>query len=294
MSPRNPTIAILTDPADGFRRRRYLVHLMIPRWESMGFRVAVVTGPDDYVPADLALLHVSLSVVPDAWRQLADRYPRVLNGRALDNRQRAFSRLLVVREGPDPGPVIVKTDWNCGGWREFRGTVQESPLGPLLHLLGREEEACLWLARLEARRSWRHKRLLPYGEYPVYASRALVPSGVWDNPNLVVERFVAERDGPRYYCRHWLFFGDREVSRRTSSPDPVIKFDAALEPLSDPVPEELRAIRRQLGYDYAKFDYGIVDGEVVLYDVNRTPGAAEDPARHAETIAVLSEGIRAE
>ena len=35
-----------------------------------------------------------------------------------------------------------------------------------------------------------------------------------------------------------------------------------------------------------------VDGEVVLYDVNRTPGAAADPRVHAETIDALSAGLR--
>jgi hypothetical protein len=47
-----------------------------------------------------------------------------------------------------------------------------------------------------------------------------------------------------------------------------------------------------LGFHYGKFDYGIVDGKVVLYDVNRTPGAASNPAHHQETVEVLSAGIR--
>ena len=119
-----------------------------------------------------------------------------------------------------------------------------------------------------------------------------MPGGVWRNSNLVVQRFAAERDGNEYCCRHWVFFGNQEVSRRSLSPDPIVKVSGKLEPISDPVPQELRAIRAQLGFDYGKFDYGIVDGEVVLYDTNRTPGAAQDPRRHAETIDILSEGIR--
>jgi hypothetical protein len=52
----------------------------------------------------------------------------------------------------------------------------------------------------------------------------------------------------------------------------VIKSHSVLrrEPISD-VPVELRQVRRELGFDFGKFDYGIVDGRVVLYDVNRTP-----------------------
>ena len=62
-------------------------------------------------------------------------------------------------------------------------------------------------------------------------------------------------------------------------------------PLTEPVPEELRQTRRQLGFDYGKFDYGVVNGEVVLYDANRTPGASSDAAIHEQTIDVLSKGL---
>ena len=72
----------------------------------------------------------------------------------------------------------------------------------------------------------------------------------------------------------------------------MVKVSGRLEWLSDPVPEELRKIRAQLGFDYGKFDYGIVDGEVILYDVNRTPGSSADPRRHAETVELLCHGLR--
>jgi hypothetical protein len=286
------TLAILTHAADDFWRQRYVVRLLIRRWEAMGVRVAVVAGADDFVPADVALLHVDLSVVPEAYLRLVERYPQVLNGAVRDIRRRTFSRLAVGREGPDPGPVIVKTDRNCGGLREFRLGLMESPAGPMLRRFDQSNLACRALSRLEARRSWRRRRVLPVGSYRVYPSRDLVPAGVWRNPNLVVERFVAEREGDDYCCRHWLFFGGREVHRRAVSPHPVVKVTARLESISDPVPEELRAIRERLGFDYGKFDYGLVDGEVVLYDANRTPGASADPRRHAETIDVLSQGLR--
>jgi hypothetical protein len=265
---------------------------MIPHWEAMGFQVAVVTDRDKFVPADVALLHIDLSVVPDSCRRLAERYPLVLNGRVLDIRKRRFSRLLVDRMDSHAGSVIIKTDCNYGGWPEFRKGFLESPIGPLVRRLEIEEAACNKLAWLEARRPWRWRRMLPPTAYLVCAERGRVPSGVWRNPNLIVERFAAERDGSEYCCRHWLFFGNQEVSRRSVSPNPVVKVSGRLEWISDPVPEELRKIRAQLGFDYGKFDYGIVDGEVVLYDVNRTPGSAADPRRHAETIELLSQGLR--
>jgi hypothetical protein len=142
--------------------------------------------------------------------------------------------------------------------------------------------------------------MLNSDDYRVYAETHLVPSGVWHNPNLIVERFLAERDGSDYCCRHWLFFGRQEVHKRTLSPRPVVKIGAAredrlssIERIADPIPKELRTIRERMGFDYGKFDYGIVDGKVLLYDVNRTPGASADPRNHTETIDVLSEGLRA-
>lgn len=293
MSAKRPSLAILTHSTDGFWQRRYLVQLMIPRWEAMGFNVAVVTEMDTFVPADVALLHVDLSVVPDSCRRLAERYPLVLNGSVLDIRKRRFSQQLLDRQAPHSGEVIVKSDWNYGGWREFRLGVLESLIGRLLLRRYSEESVCRKLGWLEVRKPWRWRRMLPVGHYHVYAERDRVPGGVWDNPNLIVERFVVERAGNNYCCRHWLFFGRQEVTRRVTSPHPVVKADGKLEPTSDPVPGELRAIRAQLGFDYGKFDYGIVDGKVVLYDVNRTPGTSADPQRHAQTIDVLSEGLRA-
>lgn len=284
------TLALLTHPLDDFAQGRSLVNLMIPRWEAMGIRV-VIADPDHYVPADLAFLHVSLSVVPDAYRRLAERYARVVNGAALDMRKRRFSRQIVERDGPDPGMVIVKTDANSGGYRELRGRVLESAPGFLVRGPDRRETLCRWVANLESRRSWRRRRALPVDHYPVFASRDLVPAGVWRNPHLVVERFRADREGDQYCCRHWLFLGSREVHRRTLSPHPIVRFPCPMEPLPDPVPEELRAIRRERGFDYGKFDYGIVDGRVVLYDVNRTTGTADDPSVHNETIEILAPGI---
>jgi hypothetical protein len=292
MNPNRPTLAILSAWTDDFWRRRYLVQLLIPRWEEMGFRVVTVTEQDPWVPADIALLHVDLSVVPEACRRLAARYPRVLNGGALDIRKRRFSTLQVAPQGPDPGRVIVKTDWNGGGGQEFRREIVQRPVGRLLRRLRVERFVLRQLSRLETRRSWSRRRMLDRRRYYVFRDRASVPAGVWRNPNLLVERFAAEQDGNRFCCRHWLFFGRREVTRRTLSASPVVKCDATMVATADPIPEELRRLRERLGFDYGKFDYAIIGEEVVLYDTNRTPGALADPSAHAHTVAALAEGMR--
>ena len=59
------------------------------------------------------------------------------------------------------------------------------------------------------------------------------------------------------------------------------------------MPDELRNIRRDLGFDYGKFDYAIVNDRVVLYDVNRTPALGGlRKERFLPSIRLLAEGIR--
>jgi hypothetical protein len=100
---------------------------------------------------------------------------------------------------------------------------------------------------------------------------------VWRNPNLLVQRLLCERHGDLYALRRWTFLGDREIHYLSFGTTPIVKGSSgrSREPLGE-VPEVLRATRRQLAFAYGKFDYAIVNGEVVLFDVNRTP--AVNPA----------------
>jgi hypothetical protein len=286
-----PRLIVITHTADRFLARATLAGHLIPRWQAMGLHVEVVTERDPFVPGDLALLHVDLSVIPEECRAIARRYARVVNGAVLDIRKRRFSRDLVT--GPDAGggAVIVKTDRNHCGWPEFMMRFRRSIASRALSACAGERNALSWLARAEGVRPWQFRRLLP--DYPVYPDPASVPPGVWKNAELVVERFQSERQGSDYVCRHWLFFGDQEICRKTTAIDPMVKLAGPPPRLLEPVPDMLRQMRRSLGFDYGKFDFGIIDGEVVLYDTNRTPGAHRDPNTHAETLDLLANGIRA-
>ena len=129
-------------------------------------------------------------------------------------------------------------------------------------------------------------------EYPVYKSLAEVPRDVFKNPALVVERFLPEKEGDRYFMRLCFFLGDRELNARVAGPEPVIKRrNAVLVEEGIQVPEPVRRLRRELGLDYGKIDYAIHDGEVVIFDVNRTPlGAGTDTSGWRIT-AALADGI---
>jgi len=227
----------------------YMVYALAERWRVQGHEVLVHHGTDNAPAGDVAILNVDLTVIPDAYRALLARYPHVVNGATLDISKRRFSRDLVQRDSDWRGPVIVKTDANCGG---------------------RPEQ----LLRTAARRAGLPCDI-PIGpatdSYPIYDSLRAVPPDAWTTPGVVVEKFLPEQDDRGYYMRVWIFFGDREGSTRFRAEVPEIKSQHLKEREPIDVPEEIRAWRERLGFDFGKFDYVRHGERYVLLDVNRTP-----------------------
>ncbi|TCJ13820.1 hypothetical protein EZJ19_09790 [Parasulfuritortus cantonensis] len=275
-------IAIFVDDSHRFARQHYFLHLMMEEWRHAGWRIRLCEGTRRPPDADLALLHVDLTRLPDDYLDLAGRYPSVVNGAAVDISKRRISRYLVTRDDAYAGPVIVKTDANCGGIGE-RARRYRVPL------LGRLRRS------LDRRRHWTRAAFLTSGDYPIYPGKEAVPAAVWDNPALVVERFLAERRGSQYCLRQWVFFGERELNKISYSEHPIIKANTVIgSELLGEVPETLRAMRAELAVDYGKFDYVMQDGEAILLDANRTPtyGNRLGP-KAAEYAALLASGLTA-
>ena len=103
--------------------REYLVDNFARFWREDGLEVVYLYGTDWFVPADLVLVHVDLSVVPESYIEFAARYPIVLNGRVRDIGKSAISGYLVHPGDDWDGPVIVKTDLNSGGYAEYRSSL---------------------------------------------------------------------------------------------------------------------------------------------------------------------------
>lgn len=260
-------------------REDYLLHELAGVWREKGIEIAIAQGLGPRVEADVAILHVDLTIIPPDHAAWVRQYPVVINGAVADISKRRVSTNLVSRGDGYDGPVIVKTNCNCGAKQEIRLARKERPLREAFRSLS---------GKISWR--WRH-HLRPY-YYPVFQSPRRVPRGVWRNPDLVVEQFLPERCGDMYCLRQWLFFGNREVHARLLSSQPIVKRSTSLyQERGDGVPDEIRQIRRDMGFDYGKFDYGIVDGRAVLYDVNRTPAGiiGLEPAERL----LLSEGIQA-
>lgn len=237
----------------------YLLFRLAEIWQELGHVVSV--GPAGQVDADLAILHVDLTRVPlDCVPSNPSGCP-LLNGRVLDISKTRISQQRLFRGDDYAGPVIVKSDLNAFGTHEFR-TLERGRMTRLQR-------------RLHKIVSWRWAGSLPKNEYPVLDDKSRVPRWVWDRPGLIVERFVAEREGADYVLRCWLFFGEQEYSVKLFSRHPVVKAGNIHrhEYLHD-VPDSLREARRALGFDFGKFDYVMVDGVAVLFDVNKTPSVS--------------------
>jgi hypothetical protein len=69
-------------------------------------------GIKKFVPADLTIVDVDLSVVPDAYLEFANQYPIVLNGTVKDLRRSTFNKRLVTRDDTHGGKVPMNMRQN--------------------------------------------------------------------------------------------------------------------------------------------------------------------------------------
>jgi hypothetical protein len=248
------TIVILEHQLQGRLGIPYMAHELATRWQASGHRVIHHRGLASPPPGDVALLHVDLTVIPESYRELARSYPRVINVATWDIRKSVYSQCRLQRGDDWAGQVLIKTDANHGG-----------------HI----DDALRRMAVAEGLATDIPVRAMMDSYYLCETMRH-VPDAIWDTPGVLVEKFVPERDERGAYLRIWTFFGDRERSSRYRSLAQLIKADDVLEREEVPVPEEMRAMRSRLGFDFGKFDYVRHEGGYVLLDANRTPTA---PAR---------------
>ncbi len=266
------TILVVAHAHDRFDARHFLLKGLFEHWTAAGHRVLVHEGPSGLPDADLAFVHIDGTVIPTPYLDALSRYPIVVNGKTADISKRSFSRHLVSRADAFDGPVIVKTNRNSGGFPEAMHAMNardagEPPGEPVRFMKDR---------------------------YPIFRSACEVPASTWRDPDLVVEKFLPEKDERGYYVRYWVFLGDKERCSRYLEADPIVKGDKAIERIPCDVPDEIRAWRARLGFDFGKFDFVIHDGQPVLLDVNRTPTVPpnlSDAVRAQQ--AALSEGIAA-
>jgi len=241
----------------------YIVDHLARFWREDGHEVVYLFGTGTYVPADLVLVHVNLSVVPEEYLAFASCYPIVLNGKIRDIRKSVISSHLVRPGDSWTGPVIVKSDLNFGG--EPERALTPAPLEP-----SRMRRAA---RRLAARLAGRIQ-IDDWTKYRVYDRAADVPASLFERRDVVVEQFLPEHENGLYHLRLYQVLGDRWTCTRLASAEPVFKAEDSVraEPV-EPSPE-VETWRRQFHLDYGKLDYLVHDGLPVLIDVNKTTGAS--------------------
>jgi hypothetical protein len=287
-------VAILVHESDARAERApYIAWALRDRWREDGLRVDVVFGVRRPVEADVVVNHVDATVVPDEYREFLAGCPRSVNGACVDISKRRVSRALLRPEDPWPGPVIVKTDANCGAIGDAR--VDPPRLRARALAAARRALGGLGGRARRERAAWRTRWRLSSESYPVFPSVAAVPDGVFENPALVVERFLPERDGPHYALRTYYPFGDRWISRRVLSTEPIVKSSGVVRRDDVPPHPEAIAVAARLGLDFGKVDYVVHGDEAFVLDVNRTPtfGPRLDEAKRRWTAEVLAPGLAA-
>ena len=258
MSPK--TIGILFHEKNRKRHLSgYAITFLAEFWSQDGHRVHYLFGTRKFVPADLLLVHVDLSVVPDEYLEFASRYPIALNSGVKDIRKSQISTNLVKQGDAYSGKVIVKTDLNFGGSPE--------------QILRRHRSPWRRLASRFVRAHTIGASLKTHSKYRIYDRLTDVSPAVFERDDLVVEKFLPEQEGNFFFVRNYEFLGDSATCTRLASRDPIVKDQTIvwIEEI-EPHPEIVQA-RKRLNFDYGKFDYVIYDGQPVLLDANKTTGA---------------------
>lgn len=288
-------ILIVTQPLNGsLESSFYFVKHLARAWREMGLQVEQTQDTRTRVPADVVIPHVDVTVLPRRYRRFLARYPAVVNRDVVDISKRRISDNLAGANDPYDGPVIVKTDDNCGGRPdvEYAALEWRHPVRSLRALPAKVARRIA--AKLGPADPWRRVRALRTEAYPVFPSLREVPPGVFANRRLVVEKFLPEMDDGYHCLRYYLFLGDRHVNFRVRSREHLIK-SANIEDWEEiPAPPGIHALRRELGFDYGRFDYVVRDGEPVLFDANSTPAVFRfrDLDLSEELAGRLAEGIR--
>jgi len=164
-------ISVLQHESDP-RKFLYFIWPMCDVWSGQGYDVEVVRGVSQPIRADLAFLHIDLTVAPGEYLSAVADCPRVVNRGVVDISKTLFSRNQVHSSKDWDGPVVVKTVFNLGGLRE-RKLEHRGMFGRLRDLIARAGILPLVFA------DW-----LDTYSYPIFASASEVPRGVFRNSGI--------------------------------------------------------------------------------------------------------------
>lgn len=232
----------------------YMLFDVLGHLRGRGYEVEVLQGIAHRPTGDVGVLHVDATYTPQDYAEYAKTFPFCINLGPTDISKRAISGALLAPGETWAGAVMVKSNLNNRGWPEAKSNARAVSAG----------------------------RPRPYAvpdmpeRYQIYESIAQVPDVAFERPDLVIEKFMPEVEPDGYAARFWSFCGDAERCTRYVSPHPLVKAEDTIRSEKVPVPDEMRALRERLGFDYGKFDFVVHAGKPVLLDANKTPGGSRN------------------
>lgn len=244
---------------------QYVISALAEVWRRDGHTVTYIFGVKNFIPADLLLVHVDLSVVPDEYLAFAEKYPIVLNGKIRDIRKSTFSPYILKQDDDYSGPVLIKSNLNFAGIPEVLR--KNYPLG--------NSQAGLYCRSVHMLlKAAKYKFFGKHSDYLIVENLRKVPAEWFTRQDIVIQRFCPEHAKGLYHVRYYLFMGDRYVCERVSSRQPIVKDATSVRREPVDVHPEIEKMRSALHFDYGKFDYVIHESKPVLLDINKTVGAA--------------------
>jgi len=257
----NHKIAILFHEKDRWRPLNYLINHLAELWRSDGHEVVLLFGIREYAPADLVIVHVDLSVVPDEYLEFARRYPIALNGAVKDIRKSTFSRLILKPGDAYDVKVIVKSNYNYAAVPERLLGVPLDPRGVSASFFGSPQD------------------------YQIFESPNAVPPLLFDDPNVVVEKFLPEIEDGLYISRAMVFLGNHVTCAKMASKNPIVNSVTSTHTDYVEAHPDMVRLSQEMGFDYGKFDYVMHEGEPLLLDINKTTAATNLPGANPAQMA---------
>ena len=241
----------------------YVIHRLADTWRARGDKVTYLFGTNVFVPADIVIVHVDLSVVPVSYLEFAAQYPVALNGELGDIRKSRISQNAVRQGDTWLGPVIVKSDLNYAGYPEQVLTGS---------WLQRRSRLARRAARATERVMHRSMPVREAREYKVFKSVDEIPPHWYSFEGAIVERFLPEVENGLFHLRMVQVLGDRRVGTRLASRQAVVKAGSSIEATEMEPDDLVEQWCAEYRIDYGKLDYVMHHGEPILLDVNKTIG----------------------
>ncbi len=279
-------VAVLHHETHYHRKTPYLIDFLIDIWRASGIEVIEVFGTSDFIPADVAILHIDVSVVPDMYIHFASQYPVVLNNLVKDICKATISLHLVSVDSPYQGPVIVKSNLNSAGYPErLIEHLESKPSPTLLQRLGR------WITP----RPTRPPVFQSNQDYQIFDRLSDVPRSFFDNSDVVVEKFFPQMEDGLYCVQNYVVLGKNGYGTFLAGEQPIVNVGTCKRfEINEPASEIIQyCTHHQI--EYGKIDYVMSDGKAIVLDVNKTVGAGNfsRPAELFKCYEHLASGIYA-